>query len=138
MARVIPAVARAFAVLELFLHRDDLTPRDITDSLDLPRTTVHELTHTLVQLGYLTPSPLVRGAFRLWVRTMQLGSAFSERLDLATEGRRVAEQVVAKCEETAHVAVLDGADVVYVAKVDSPRSIRMVSALGRRIPAHCT
>jgi DNA-binding IclR family transcriptional regulator len=37
-----------------------------------------------------------------------------------------------------HVAVLDGTDVVYIAKADSTHPVRMVSAVGRRVPAHCT
>jgi IclR family KDG regulon transcriptional repressor len=44
----------------------------------------------------------------------------------------------AGCDETVQVAVLDGTDVVYVAKVDSTHPVRMVSAVGRRLPAHCT
>ena len=46
--------------------------------------------------------------------------------------------MAAACDETVHVAVLDGADVVYIAKVDSTHPVRMVSAVGRRLPAHCT
>ena len=37
-----------------------------------------------------------------------------------------------------HVALLDGTDVVYIAKQDSTHPVRMVSAVGRRLPAHCT
>jgi DNA-binding IclR family transcriptional regulator len=33
---------------------------------------------------------------------------------------------------------LDGTDVVYVAKADSTHAVRLVSAVGRRLPAHCT
>ena len=36
------------------------------------------------------------------------------------------------------MAVLDGADVIYLVKVDSTHPVRMVSAVGRRLPAHCT
>jgi DNA-binding IclR family transcriptional regulator len=37
-----------------------------------------------------------------------------------------------------HVAVLEGRDVFYIARVDSTHPVRMVSAVGRRLPAHCT
>jgi IclR family transcriptional regulator, KDG regulon repressor len=138
MARAVPAVVRATDVLELFLEGDAaLTARQISERLGLPRTTVHELTHTLVARGYLsTDGP--GGGFRLGVRVLQLGSAYADGLDLADEGRRAAETVRARCDETVHVGVLDGADVVYVAKVDSSQSVRMVSGVGRRLPAHCS
>jgi DNA-binding IclR family transcriptional regulator len=72
------------------------------------------------------------------MRLFQLGSVFADQLDLAHEAREAAQTVAADCDETVHVAVLDGADVVYIAKVDSTHPVRMVSAAGRRLPAHCT
>jgi DNA-binding IclR family transcriptional regulator len=126
-------------VLELFLgDRAELSSRDITDALDLPRTTAHELTSTLVQLGYLSPGLHDPRSFRLGVKVLQLGSTYGERLDLAVEGRPVAQRIALECSETVHVAIRDGTDVVYIVKIDSTRSVRMVSAQGRRLPAHCT
>ena len=46
--------------------------------------------------------------------------------------------VAGSCGETVHVATLDGVEVVYLAKVDSIHQVRMASAVGRRLPAHCT
>ena len=68
----------------------------------------------------------------------QLGSAFAGQLDLVREAQGVARDVAAACDEAVHVAVLDGADVIYLVKVDSTHPVRMVSAVGRRLPAHCT
>jgi IclR family transcriptional regulator, KDG regulon repressor len=139
MSRTVPAVVRAMDILELFLDVDaELSPRDFAARLGLPRTTVFELLNTLVSRGYLTRTGEDSSRYRLGVRVFQLGSAYSERLDLAREGRRVAGEVARLCDETVHVAVLDGSDVVYIAKVDSTRSVRMVSAVGRRLPAHCS
>ncbi|CAM02808.1 IclR family transcriptional regulator [Saccharopolyspora erythraea NRRL 2338] len=138
MARAVPAVERAFDVLELFLDEHELSAPEITAKLGLPRTTVHELVGTLAERGYLTPAGGGSNRFRLGVRGFQLGSAYAERLDLAREGRVVAETVAERCSETVHIGVLDGTDVFYVAKVDSSHPVRMVSAVGKRLPAHCT
>ncbi|MBA0052552.1 IclR family transcriptional regulator [Streptomyces sp. AJS327] len=139
MGRHIPAVSRALDVLELFLDAEDaLSAPEITRRLELPRTSVHELVTTLAARGYLLPVPGQPGRYRLGVRTFQLGSRYAERLDLATEGQQVARGVAAACGETVHVAILEGPEVLYVAKVDSTHAVRMVSATGRRLPAHCT
>src|SRR3546814_1906342 len=45
--------------------------------------------------------------------------------------------MVRECSETVHMAALDGRSVVYIVKVDSTRAVRMVSAQGRRLSAHC-
>ncbi|MFF5425311.1 MULTISPECIES: IclR family transcriptional regulator [unclassified Streptomyces] len=139
MGRLVPAVTRAFDILELFLHGDGtLSAPEITRRLQLPRTTTHELVTTLVARNYLMPVPDQPGRYRLGVRTYQLGSRYAEELDLAAEGRQVAQEVAETCGETVHVALLEDMDVIYIAKVDSTHAVRMVSAAGRRLPAHCT
>ncbi|MFH0244481.1 IclR family transcriptional regulator [Streptomyces sp. HK10] len=139
MGRLVPAVTRALDVLELFLDGDGtLSAPEITRKLGLPRTTVHELVTTLAARSYLVPVPEQPGRYRLGVRTYQLGSRYAEQLDLAAEGRQVAQNVAETCDETVHVAILEDADVIYIAKVDSTHAVRMVSAAGRRLPAHCT
>lgn len=136
MARLTPAVTRALDILELFLDADEPLPGpEIVRRLGLPRTTVHELLTTLTARGYLVQAS---GRYRLGVRVHQLGNAYAERLDLADEGRQVARGVAEACDETVHVAILEGTEVVYIAKVDSTHAVRMVSATGRRLPAHCT
>ncbi|WP_129839865.1 IclR family transcriptional regulator [Streptomyces sp. RFCAC02] len=141
MGRHVPAVSRALDILELFLDGDGdgtASAPEITRRLGLPRTTVHELVTTLAARSYLVPVPGQPGRYRLGVRTYQLGSRYAEQLDLAAEGQQVAREVAETCGETVHVAVLEDTDVIYIAKVDSTHAVRMVSATGRRLPAHCT
>jgi IclR family transcriptional regulator, KDG regulon repressor len=138
MPRVVPAVIRALDILELFLDRPQLSAREVTERLDLPRTTVHELLVTLVARSYLISVPGQPVRYRLGMPLFQLGAAFAGQLDLVREAQGVARDVAAVCNEAVHVAVLDGADVMYLVKVDSTHPVRMVSAVGRRLPAHCT
>jgi DNA-binding IclR family transcriptional regulator len=138
MPRVVPAVIRALDILELFLDRPQLSAREVAERLDLPRTTVHELLVTLVARSYLISVPGQPVQYRLGMPLFQLGAAFAGRLDLVREAQSVAREVAARCDEAVHVAVLDGADVVYLVKVDSTHPVRMVSGVGLRLPAHCT
>ncbi|GAA0570476.1 IclR family transcriptional regulator [Paractinoplanes ferrugineus] len=138
MPRVVPAVIRALDILELFLDRPQLSAREVAERLDLPRTTVHELLVTLVARAYLISVPGQPVQYRLGMPLFQLGAAFAGRLDLVREAQNVAREVAAACDEAVHVAVLDGADVVYLVKVDSTHPVRMVSGVGLRLPAHCT
>lgn len=139
MGRLVPAVTRALDILELFLEGDGtLSAPEVTRRLQLPRTTVHELLTTLAARSYLVQMPDQSGRYRLGVRAYQLGSRYAEQLDLAAEGQQVAREVAETCDETVHVAVLEDTDVIYIAKVDSTHAVRMVSAAGRKLPAHCT
>lgn len=138
MARTVPAVNRAFDILELFEAHDELTAAQIIATLGLPRTTVGELLNTLVDRGYLLLTDVKSKRLRLGLRVFRLGSVYADRLDLAAEARVASQAVAQACGETVQVAVLDGPAVVYIAKVDSIHSVRLVSAIGRSLPAHCT
>ncbi|GLW13029.1 transcriptional regulator [Microtetraspora sp. NBRC 13810] len=138
MVRTVPAVSRALDIMELFLRGETLSAGEITDRTGLPRTTVHELVTTLAGRSYLTVLHEQPTRYRLGMRLFQLGNVFAEQLDLAHEALLAAREVAARCAETVHVAVLEEDEVVYIAKVDSTHSVRMVSAVGRRLPAHCT
>ncbi|GGU43684.1 transcriptional regulator [Streptomyces daghestanicus] len=132
-------MTRALDILELFLDGDGtLSAPDIVRRLQLPRTTVHELVTTLAARKYIVPVSGQPGRYRLGVRPYQLGARYAEHLDLAAEGQQVARTVAETCDETVHVAILEDTDVIYIAKVDSTHAVRMVSAAGRRLPAHCT
>ena len=133
-----PAVVRALDVLELFLDHPTLSAPEIVELLQLPRTTVHELVTTLTARAYLTPVAGQTNRYQLGIQVFQLGSAYSGRLDLISEAQQVTAEMAAACDETVHVAVRDGTDVVFVAKADTTHSVRIMSLLGRRLPAHCT
>jgi DNA-binding IclR family transcriptional regulator len=99
---------------------------------------VHELVSTLLERGYLAPSPSTDRKVRLGLRTFELGSRYADRLDLAREGEAVARLTGARCQETVQVMIRDMEHVFYIAKVDSSHSVRLVSEVGRRLPSHCT
>uniref|UniRef100_A0A831TIV9 IclR family transcriptional regulator n=1 Tax=Thermorudis peleae TaxID=1382356 RepID=A0A831TIV9_9BACT len=141
MPRRVPAVDRAFDILELFLRTpqpESLSVPEIARALELPRSTVHELVGTLVARRYLRALEDHPYRFALDVKVFELGNAYAATLDLAREGQEVARRIAAACDETVHIAVLDGTEVFYIAKVDSTNAVRLVSAIGRRLPAHCT
>ena len=136
MARSVPAVVRALDVLELFLDgRTNLSAPDVATALGLPRTTVHELLATLVEREYVERLPDSTHRFRLGLRVFELGNTYAEALDIVRDGQSVVDEVAARCGETCQLAVLDGRDVVYVAKADGSHDLRVQAPVGRRFTA---
>lgn len=139
MKKTRASVKRALEILELFLDRPrSLSVPDIIARLGLPRTTAHELVHTLLESGYLARVEDQPYRFTLGLRVFELGSAYGAPLDLVTEGQKVAVKVSETCDETVQMAIRDGAEAVFIAKVDSSQMVRLVSTVGSRLPAHCT
>lgn len=136
MARSVPAVVRALDVLELFLDgRSNLSAPEVAIALGLPRTTVHELLATLVEREYVERLPDNAHRFRLGLRVFELGNSYAECLDVVRDGQSVVDEVAARCGETCQLAVLDGRDVVYVAKADGSHDLRVQAPIGRRFTA---
>jgi IclR family transcriptional regulator, KDG regulon repressor len=139
MGSMVPALARGLDILELFLDGErELGAPDVVARLGLPRTTAYELIQTLTARGYLEPISGSRGSYRLGLRTFELGSAYGEGIDLIREARKAVATITELTGETSHAAVLLDTEVFYIARAESTHAVRMVSAVGRRLPAHAT
>ncbi len=133
----VPAVLKAVGVLDaLAAAREPLTLAALTHQLRLPKSTVHTLCATLVQVG------LVR---RLENRTYHLGMRFADfsrallaRTDPIVEFESVFNSFEVLPEETIILSVLDGADIVYVRCRNGSRPLGLNFRIGMRLPANCT
>ncbi len=135
---LVAAVERALGILENVdgsLRGTGVS--ELSRRLGLGKSTVHRLCATLEHRGYLVRDPHT-GRYRLSLRLFQIGSAALSELDLPRRALPALEALAAAVEETVHLAVLDGDEIVFIAKVDSPHPLRLYSQVGRRSPAHCT
>ena len=138
MPRLTPAVLRTLDILELFLDSDaPLTAPDVVRLTGVPRTSAHELLATLVSRDYRQKDEATN-TFRLGVRLLQLGNAYSARFNMLAAANDAARELSRLSGETVSVALLEGAEVFYLAKVESRNNLRLPSSIGQRLPAHVT
>ncbi|MGH2614698.1 MAG: IclR family transcriptional regulator [Thermomicrobiales bacterium] len=134
----VKSLTRGLDILEtMAAHPDGLTLSEIYRTLDLPKSSTHALLHNLLARNYVMNGRRDR-TYRLGARLFQLGNAFVHGIDLVVDGQETVRAVSRRCDETVHLATLEGRDVFYVAKEEGTSYIRMVSALGKRVPAHGT
>jgi IclR family KDG regulon transcriptional repressor len=134
----VKSLVRGLEMLEvLAAHPDGLTLSELSRTLELPKSSTHALLHSLLDRDYLMTARRDR-AYRLGPRLFQLGNAYVHGIDLVGQGQEIVRAISRRCDETVHLATLQGRDVVYVAKAEGTRTIRMVSAIGKRVPAHGT
>ena len=131
------SVRRALSILRCFsIERPTLGIADIARELQLHKSTVHRLIHTLEREGFVHA---VDGSqFVLGWRLFELGEAVRGREPAREVILESLTSLVEATGETAHLAVFDAGDVLYIEKVEATRSLRMPSAVGKRVPAHCT
>jgi DNA-binding IclR family transcriptional regulator len=134
-------VKSALRVLDIFellaQHPDGLSLSEIAGALGIPKSSAHGLLATLLGRGYLRAGRHER-TYRLGVRLFELGSGYMESTDLLTDGQEIVRDMARACDETVHLAILLGNEVLYVAKEEGTNTVRMVSAVGKRFPAYAT
>lgn len=135
--RIVPALDRGLRILSLLATEDRrMKVSDIAQILSIPRSATYELLHTLATHGAIRQFD--NGEIDLGPRVLALGSAYGRRLDFVQTAQAAAQAVMQQCDETVQIGVLDDRHVLYVAKADSNRQVRLVSTVGVRLPAHCT
>lgn len=134
----VKSAARVLDLMELLVgHRDGLTLSEICDVQRWPKSSTLALVRTLRDREFLADGRRER-SYRLGPRLVQLGFAYLSGIDLVRDGQEVVREVSRRCDETVHLATLVGRNVIYVAKEEGTGQVRMVSAIGKTVPAHGT
>lgn len=138
MSESIRAVDRALDVLSCFSHKTpQLTMTQIADQIGINKSTVHRLLATLEGKRFVERDP-VTGMYRLGIRSLQMAYLTLEYNDLRRLAAPFMQKLCQEHRENVNLAVLDGADVIYIDIVESPQRVKLAAAIGQRLPAFCT
>ena len=134
----IQAIDRAIMILNCFNEdRRELKLSEISDKLDINKSTVHGIINTLKYHGLIAQDDETQ-KYRLGLHLMTLGDIVSNSLDIRSITSPVIEEVCRKLQETVHIATLDDMDVIYINKEESNQSMRIFTTIGARNPAYAT
>jgi IclR family acetate operon transcriptional repressor len=131
----VQSIERAFRILEVLAGNGGVMGLSaLAAEADLPLPTIHRLSRTLVDLGYLRQEPSRQ--YALGPRILLLAESSSTMLSVVA--RPHLARLVDDLGETANLASLDGDQIVYISQVPSRHSMRMFTEVGRRVLPHCT
>lgn len=132
------SVRNAARLLCAFTAADrDLGVSELAARLGLGKSTIHRLLSTLALEG-LIERDASTGRYRLGLKLYELGSIAGDHLDLHEVVAGPIDDLRNRTGETVHVAILDGPEVVYIARRESPHTLRLFGRVGHRNHAHCT
>ena len=132
------SVATSVRLLKAFSEEQvEIGISDLAKRLGVAKSTVHRLAVTLVADGMLEQNPETE-KYRLGIALFRLGSLVRRRMTMSNEARPLLRELREKVNETVHLAVLDGREIMYVFNLESTHALRMRSDVGVRKPAHCT
>jgi IclR family KDG regulon transcriptional repressor len=110
---------------------------ELARRLGLAKSTVFRLLATLAAERLVEKNPRT-GKYRLGLKLYELGAIVSTHLDLHEAVATYIDDLRNKTGETVHVAILDGDEVVYVERRESPQTLRLWGRVGHRNRAHRT
>ncbi len=135
-ADFIQSLERGLSVINSFSgEHPGQTLSEVAEHTGLTRATARRVLLTLAELGYVDQ----RGrSFALTPKVLELGYSFLSSLRVVDVAQPSMERLVDQVRESSSMSVLDGAEIVYVARVPTKRIMTIALALGSRLPAYPT
>lgn len=109
---------------------------ELAQELEMGPSNVHRLLQALVELGYAANEG-GRGGYRASLKVWELGAQALHKLDFRETAAPAMRWLLAETNETVHLSVLSGDEVIYIDKLDSTEPVHTYTSIGGRAPAHC-
>lgn len=138
----VPAATRTLALLRTMAEIGQPTTADrLAKRLSIPRSSCYQLLEALEEQGFAIHYPEER-RWGLGLAAWELGSAYQRHEPLERLARPVLQKLITELSKRAsvvgHLAILDGSDVLYLLEERPARSLKLVTDIGVRLPAHLT
>jgi IclR family pca regulon transcriptional regulator len=129
-------LAKGLSVIRAFTREHAaLSLSDVARSARIPAATARRCLMTLEELGYVTRNGR---NFLLRPKVLELGAAYLESMNIEQITRTHLEELARKTADSAALCVLDGVDIVYLARTSVRTLLRLEAHVGSRFPAHAT
>jgi len=134
----INSLEQAIVILETitFKGQNGLSIREISQAVELHPSTVYRYLNTFLAHGYVSKTS--DGRYKPGIKLIELGSYVLNGFDLREIAHPYLVKLVNTVNQTAHLAVREGYEAIYIDKVEGPRTLQMRSRVGMRIPLYCT
>jgi len=130
--------SRVLDILELLSSTSDgYTLTEIADAIGTPKSTIFPVIHTMNQRDFISISKQT-SKYIIGINSFAVGSSYLQNLNSLNFIKEEMRHIVDKSFETCQLGILDKGDVLYIAKIDSLEPIRLISSVGKRLPAYCT
>jgi IclR family pca regulon transcriptional regulator len=129
-------LAKGLAVIRAFTREHAaLSLSDIARSAQMPAATARRCLLTLEEGGYVTRNGR---NFLLRPKVLELGAAYLDSMNIEQVTRTHLEELARNTSDSAALCVLDGTEIVYVARTSVRTLVRLEAHVGSRFPAHAT
>lgn len=129
---------RIFRTIELLARSGPSGLLDISNELELNKSTVHRILNSLICMDYVKQDPDT-SKYSLTFKFCRISNQILSQNNLIDIARPYIQDLAEQTGETVHLVQMEGINAVYIDKVEAPHnSVRMVSMVGKTIPLYCS
>ncbi|HHT50502.1 MAG TPA: IclR family transcriptional regulator [Eubacteriaceae bacterium] len=135
---IVQSIDRALSILEVLSdYSEGLGVTEISEQVNLHKSTVYRLLTTLIYKGYVVQDTETN-KYGITLKLFELGSKKVESMDLLSVSKEYTKKLMESVNEVVHLVVREGSEIVYIDKVEANNTIMMASTIGKRSPMYCT
>ena len=138
MKDTVQSVERTLSILEVLSdYSEGLGVTDISEKVELHKSTVYRLLSTLINKDYVTQDKETN-RYKITFKLYELGNKRIEKMNILSASKLYSKKLMESVNEVVHLVVREGNKIVYIDKVEANNTIRMASSIGKRSPMYCT
>ena len=129
---------RVLDILEvLSSNTEGLTLTEIATAIEAPKSSILPVVHTMCSRKFIFMDKNT-SKYTIGISSYYIGKSYSSSKNVLEFIKSEMRYIVKKSGEICQLGILDGNKVLYIEKVDSDEPIRLISSIGKRLPAYCT
>lgn len=134
----IQSIARALSIVELLSTKaEGMSLASISEKMNLPKSTCYGLLATLRDYNYVSQDN-ESGRYLLGTRLFELGTQVARNWNVRDIAKPIMRQLNRRFGETVHLGAEDNGEMLYIEKIEADSLIEITSAVGIRLPMHCS
>ncbi|WP_371627748.1 IclR family transcriptional regulator [Streptomyces sp. NBC_01116] len=132
------SVLNALRVLEEVATRQPVGVADLARAMESPKSTVQRALLTLHTAGWIRPAGGTPTRWMISTKALHVGRRATGELGLRDIAVPVMEELRRATDETVHLAVPEGGNIVLIERLETSKPVRIILPLGQNLPAHAS
>ncbi len=136
-SNLVKSVIKALDIIEALDKKQELGISELSEYLKWDKSTVHRLVKTLKEKGYVVQNSSSL-KYSNGIKLFEMGNNVVEKLGLRRQAQPYMESLAENTKETVNLAILDGKNIIYIDKIETPATIKVDLNIGKKLPIYCT
>lgn len=125
---------RVLTILLILSDHDGLTLTELSNISNIPKGTISPILKTLTDMKFIHLSN--NNLYKIGANSFKVGSTFMESFNVIDMIKSSMKEIVEICNEICQLGIYDNGNVLYIEKIEPKQSIKLVSSVGKTIPAY--